>query len=69
MSRRRMRNGRSVLLANLRSALKQVVGMPDYARYLAHRQEAHAGCPLLTEREFYDQYIAMRYGGGATRCC
>jgi len=57
------------VLTKLRSALKQVVGMPDYARYLAHRQEAHPGCPLLSEREFYDQYIAMRYGGGVTRCC
>jgi uncharacterized short protein YbdD (DUF466 family) len=53
----------------LRSALKQIVGMPDYARYLEHAREYHADCPLLSEREFYDQYIAARYGSGATRCC
>ena len=51
------------------TALKQIVGMPDYARYLEHANLEHPNCPLLSEREFYDQYLAQRYGGGATRCC
>lgn len=60
---------RPVFLAGLRSALKQIVGMPDYARYLAHAREHHPGCKLLSEREHYEQFVAQRYGGGATRCC
>jgi uncharacterized short protein YbdD (DUF466 family) len=59
----------STLSGRLRSALKQIVGMPDYARYLAHAREHHPGCRLLSEREHYDQFVAQRYGGGATRCC
>jgi len=55
--------------SRLLSAFKQIVGMPDYTRYLEHAREYHADCPLLSEREFYDQYIAARYGSGATRCC
>jgi uncharacterized short protein YbdD (DUF466 family) len=55
--------------SRLRAALKQIVGMPDYARYLEHANLEHPNCPLLSEREFYDQYLAQRYGGGATRCC
>ncbi len=51
------------------SALKRIVGMPDYPAYLSHMAERHAGCPVLSEREFFDQYVSARYGGGATRCC
>lgn len=57
------------LLRRLRTALKQIAGMPDYARYLEHAQEYHPDCPLLNEREYYDRYIAERYAGGGSRCC
>jgi uncharacterized short protein YbdD (DUF466 family) len=41
--------------------------MPDYERYL---DEARArGDRVLTEREYYDRYLASRYGGGGSRCC
>ncbi|HTL05155.1 MAG TPA: YbdD/YjiX family protein [Gemmatimonadales bacterium] len=43
--------------------------MPDYSRYLAHAREQHPGCPLLSEREYYEQYLSIRYGGGGSRCC
>ena len=56
-------------LSRIRSALKQIVGMPDYARYLEHAHEKHPGCPLLSEREFYDRFIAARYASGGSRCC
>ena len=51
------------------SAAKRVLGMPDYAAYLAHLRVHHPDCPVPTEREFYDQYVQTRYGDGATRCC
>lgn len=57
------------LLTRLRSAFKQIVGMPDYARYLDHTRAHHPECRVLTEREFYDRYLSTRYGNGATRCC
>ena len=53
----------------LRSTLKQVAGMPDYARYLEHAREEHPDCPLLSEREYYDRFIEGRYAGGGLRCC
>ena len=56
-------------LTKLRSALKQIVGMPDYLQYLEHARACHPDAPPLSEREFYDRFIATRYGGGATRCC
>jgi len=60
---------RPTVWSQLRTALKQIVGMPDYSRYLAHAREQHPGCPLLSEREYYEQYLSIRYGGGGSRCC
>ena len=51
------------------SGFKRMVGMPDYSGYLDHMAERHSGCPVLSEREFFDQYVSARYGNGATRCC
>jgi uncharacterized short protein YbdD (DUF466 family) len=49
--------------------LKRILGMPDYAAYLAHQRARHPDCPVLTQREYYDQYVRSRYGAGASRCC
>ena len=53
--------------AKFRRTLKLVCGMPDYERYREHA--ASHGCALLSEREYYDQYLATRYGNGGSRCC
>ncbi|HEU5171335.1 MAG TPA: YbdD/YjiX family protein [Gemmatimonadales bacterium] len=58
-------SGRLAVLA----ALRRVLGMPDYAGYCAHLRARHPGQPIPTEREFFDQYLAARYGDGPTRCC
>ena len=49
--------------------LRQVVGAPDYERYLEHHSRAHAGAPPLARREFYAEFVSWRFGSGATRCC
>lgn len=51
------------------SALKRMVGMPDYAAYLAHMAERHPGCAVWSERKFFDEFVNARYGNGASRCC
>ena len=56
-------------MTRLLTAIRQVIGMPDYERYLAHQKEAHPGEPVLTEREFYDRYLESRYAGTGSRCC
>ena len=56
-------------IGNLLTSLRRVLGMPDYAGYLAHLRAHHPDRPAPTEREFYDQYLRTRYGDGATRCC
>jgi uncharacterized short protein YbdD (DUF466 family) len=56
-------------LARLLATLRQVAGMPDYPRYLAHMAERHPDRLPVSERDFFEQYVNCRYGNGASRCC
>lgn len=49
-----------------------MVGVPDYATYVAHRQANHPDQPVMTETEFFRDRQDRRYGGGPNgtfRCC
>ena len=62
--------GLRVRLRSFCSGCRQLFGVPDYERYLAHAAERHPGKPLLSRREFCAQAIDRRYGGGGgMRCC
>ena len=54
---------------SLCSACRQVFGIPDYERYLAHAAVWHPGAPVLTPRDFFAQAIERKYGKGGARCC
>jgi uncharacterized short protein YbdD (DUF466 family) len=54
---------------SLCSACRQVFGMPDYERYLAHAAERHPGAPVLTRSDFFVKAIERKYGKGGARCC
>jgi uncharacterized short protein YbdD (DUF466 family) len=56
-------------LRGLCSACRQVFGIPDYERYLAHAAERHPGAPVLARGEFCVQAMERRYGQGGARCC
>jgi uncharacterized short protein YbdD (DUF466 family) len=50
--------------------LRQIVGAPDYERYLEHQAARHPECAPLTPREYYAEFVTRRFGGGGpTRCC
>jgi len=51
------------------SACRQVFGMPDYDRYLAHAASLHPGAPVLTRGEFCAREFERKYGQGGMRCC
>jgi len=67
--RREQPSARPPVRLSALAALRRILGMPDYAGYLAHLRAHHPDRPVPTEREFYDQYVRTRYGDGATRCC
>jgi len=50
--------------------VREIVGAPDYERYLEHQASRHPGCSPLTPQEYYAEFVTRRFGGGApTRCC
>jgi len=52
------------------SACRQVFGMPDYDRYLAHAHVTHPGQPVMTREAYAAFAIERRYGGASSgRCC
>jgi uncharacterized short protein YbdD (DUF466 family) len=51
------------------SVVRRIAGMPDYQAHIEHLRRCHPGSPVPTEREFFEQFVQARYGGGATRCC
>ncbi len=53
----------------LRETLQRMLGAPDYAGYLAHRQAQHPGEPVLDYAEFFRERQAAKYRRGASRCC
>ncbi len=54
---------------SLCSACRQVFGIPDYERYLAHSAQRHPGAPVLSREDFWVQAMERRYAKGGARCC
>jgi uncharacterized short protein YbdD (DUF466 family) len=51
------------------TACRQVFGIPDYERYLAHAAARHPGAPVLTREAFFAREMERKYGRGGSRCC
>ncbi len=58
------------LLRRAARVVRQIVGAPDYDRYLEHHAACHPGRMPLSPREYYAEFVTRRFGGaGPTRCC
>ena len=51
------------------AGLRQVFGIPDYERYLAHSAAHHPDEPVLTRRDFFARSIDRKYSRSGPRCC
>lgn len=51
------------------AALRRVLGVPDYERYLAHMRRHHPAEPLLSADEFARDFLERRYNRPGSRCC
>ncbi|HEX5632097.1 MAG TPA: YbdD/YjiX family protein [Gemmatimonadales bacterium] len=56
-------------LARIASVVRRLAGMPDYAGYVEHARRCHPERPVLSERDFFTEYLRARYADGPTRCC
>jgi uncharacterized short protein YbdD (DUF466 family) len=59
----------SSLFSRTASALRAVLGVPDYERYLAHMRTAHPGDRVMSETEFIHTRMNDRYNRAGSRCC
>jgi uncharacterized short protein YbdD (DUF466 family) len=51
------------------AVLRQVVGVPDYDRYVRHVRRCHPGTEPIGMHEFYRARIEERYSKPGARCC
>jgi uncharacterized short protein YbdD (DUF466 family) len=56
-------------LGALARLLRRLAGMPDYSTYLEHARRCHPDAPVLSERDFFRDYLRARYADGPSRCC
>jgi uncharacterized short protein YbdD (DUF466 family) len=53
----------------IRQICRQMFGIPDYERYLAHAAARHPDAAVLSRRDFCAQAIEHKYGKSGPRCC
>jgi uncharacterized short protein YbdD (DUF466 family) len=66
---RRARTGFLNRLRDVRQVCRQIFGIPDYERYLAHAAARHPGKPVLSRSAYCARAIEHKYGKGGQRCC
>lgn len=58
-----------LLWRRARHMARMLVGLPDYANYVAHQHAKHPECVPMTETQFFRACQQSRYGQGQGRCC
>jgi len=51
------------------NVVRQIIGAPNYAAYLAHVREHHPDRTPMTEEEFRRDRLSARYSRPGSRCC
>lgn len=57
------------LLARLAWAVRRVIGVPDYERYVTLASISHPGSALLSREAFARDALSRRYDRPGSRCC
>ena len=53
----------------LAAIVRQVIGAPDYERYVTHVRCLHPGARPLERDDFYRASLEARYNKPGARCC
>jgi uncharacterized short protein YbdD (DUF466 family) len=59
----------TAIVSRAASAVRAVLGVPDYDRYLTHMRTAHPGDRVMSETEFRHTRLNERYNRAGSRCC
>ena len=50
-------------------AVRRIIGVPDYDRYVAHMRGRHPATAPMAREEFIRQRLIDRYDKPGSRCC
>ena len=53
----------------LGQSMRLMVGLPDYSKYVEHREATHPGEPVMSYEEFFRERQQARYGNGKRGGC
>jgi uncharacterized short protein YbdD (DUF466 family) len=56
-------------LAAVTRIVRQIIGVPDYDRYVTHLRVAHPGCVPVSREAFMKERLEARYDRPGSRCC
>ncbi len=59
----------AVRLTGIARAMRAVLGVPDYERYVAHMLEDHPGCQPMSRDQFAHERLESRYSKPGAKCC
>ncbi|MEO8031757.1 MAG: YbdD/YjiX family protein [Gemmatimonadota bacterium] len=51
------------------TAVRRIVGMPDYEAHVAHLRACHPAAAIPTEREYFERFLLQKSTGSGSRCC
>ena len=60
---------RSRRIAAVARVIRQIIGVPDYERYVEHLRAAHPGCAPLEREAFMKERLEARYNRPGSKCC
>lgn len=55
--------------ARIAAVTRRIIGVPDYATYVAHMARHHPECTPLDPRTFERERLMDRYNRPGSRCC
>lgn len=56
-------------LGALARVVRQIIGVPDYERYVAHFRVAHPACEPVSREVFMRERLEARYNRPGSKCC
>jgi uncharacterized short protein YbdD (DUF466 family) len=69
MTARELARKARVRTERVADAIRRIIGVPDYERYVAHVHAHHPGVQPMTHDEFTQQRLIDRYSRPGSRCC
>jgi uncharacterized short protein YbdD (DUF466 family) len=61
--------GVGAAMKRVAAVVRRIVGVPDYAVYVAHVTECHAGVVPMSREEFEKARMEDKYNRPGQRCC